>query len=48
MRHPCIDYELQLAFFQHASLNLWGNDYIIIREIMYDKNEEIILLYYYA
>ena len=32
----CIDYKLQLVFFQHAPLNLWGYNYIIIREIIYD------------
>ena len=46
MRPQCIDIELQLVLFEHASLNLWGNNYIIIREITCNKNYEI--AYYHA
>ena len=46
MRPSWIDIELQLVLFEHASLNLWGNNYIIIREIKYNKNDEI--TYYHA
>ena len=34
-------FELQPVLFEHVSLNLWGNNYIIIREITYNKNDEI-------
>ena len=37
IRPLCIDYELQLVFFQQAPLNLWGNIYITIIEITYNK-----------
>ena len=43
---PCIDYKLKCVFCQHIPLNLWGNNYIMISEITYNKNEEI--KYYHA
>ena len=46
MRPPCIDIELQHVLFEHTPLNLWGNNYIIVREITYNKNDEI--AYYHA
>ena len=46
MRLPSIDIELQLVLFEHASLNLWENSYIIVREFTCNKNDEI--AYYHA
>ena len=40
MRPPCIDIELQLVLFEQAPLNLWENNYIIVRENMHNKNYE--------
>ena len=33
----CIDYMSQLIFYQHAPLNLSGNDYVMAKEIMFNK-----------
>ena len=33
MRPQCINYKLQLIFFQHAPLNAWENNDIIVSEI---------------
>ena len=36
----CIDNELEFVLFEHVPLNLWGYNYIKIREIRYNKNDE--------